>query len=83
MKKKKTKKKQVKESDKELLKYLDMAVELEKSSTRFYTTARKKVNDYNMKMLLNVMIEKEKEHLASVTKMRNLVKQNKKLLYFN
>ena len=53
--KKKTPKKtaKVSDSDKELLKYLNEAVKLEKSAMRFYTTARNKTSNFNMKAILS------------------------------
>ncbi|HII71646.1 TPA: hypothetical protein HA265_02725 [Candidatus Woesearchaeota archaeon] len=62
------------DSDKELLKYLDEAVKLEKSSMTFYSTARNKVSNFNMKALLNAFLTVEVEHLIAVTMVRDLVK---------
>ena len=67
----------VSDEDKEILKYLDEAVKLEKASMRFYATARNKVTNFNMKSLLNAFLTVEVEHLMTVTKVRNLVREKK------
>ena len=54
------------------LKYLDLAVELERNTNQFYETARGKVKDPNMKRLLNSLTDNETGHLDSVTKVRDL-----------
>ena len=64
--------------DKELLSYLNEAVKLEKSSVKFYTTARNKILNFNMKSLLNAFLTVEVEHLVSVTKVRNAIRDKKK-----
>lgn len=63
--------------DKELLKYLDEAVRLEKSAMQFYSTARNKVTNFNMKSLLNAFLTVEVEHLVTVTKVRDLVRSKR------
>jgi rubrerythrin len=54
------------------LRYLDLAVELEHNTNKFYETARDKVKDPNMKRLLGSLMDHETGHLASVTKVRDL-----------
>lgn len=66
----------MKYDDPELLKYLDEAVKLERSSMTFYTAARNKASNFNMKSLLNAFLTVEVEHLLTVTKVRDLVKKN-------
>ncbi|MFC1723697.1 ferritin family protein [Nanoarchaeota archaeon] len=74
---KKSTKSKISDSDKELLKYLEEAVKLERASMRFYATARNKVTNFNMKALLNAFLTVEVQHLVAVTKVRNLVKAKK------
>jgi len=64
-----------KNDDPQLLKYLNEAVKLEKSSMKFYTTARNKTSNFNMKTLLNAFLTVEIEHLLTVSKVRDLVKK--------
>ena len=54
------------------LKYLDLAVELERNTNEFYETAREKVKDPNMKRLLTSLTDYETGHLDSVAKVRDL-----------
>jgi len=54
------------------LKYLDLAVELERNTNEFYVTAWEKVKDPNMKRLLSSLTDHETGHLESVAKVRDL-----------
>jgi len=58
--------------DPETLKYLDLAVQLEQNTSKFYKTALAKINDPNMKAMLNAVTEHESGHLRSITKVRDL-----------
>lgn len=65
------------EAEKETLKFLNLAVDLEKSSMKFYTDALNKISDFNMKSLLEALMGNERDHLASVTKIKMLYEDGK------
>ena len=65
------------QEDKETLKYLQLAVKLEQNSLKFYTIARNRVSDFNMKTLLNTLLQNEIDHLAKVTRMKILFQKGK------
>lgn len=46
-----------------LIKYLNLAIGIEKRGIKFYSDSLKKVNDKNSKGLLNFLIKQEKMHL--------------------
>ncbi|NQU78978.1 hypothetical protein HQ545_04380 [Candidatus Woesearchaeota archaeon] len=46
------------------LKYIKLAMETETKGIQFYKQAKRHVNDYNMKRLIDVLLEQEYVHLA-------------------
>ncbi|MFC1741626.1 ferritin family protein [Nanoarchaeota archaeon] len=64
MAKKAVKRKAVpKKTDDQVLKYIKLAIDTEKRGIKFYTEAKKRVDDYNMTQLMNVLLEQERIHL--------------------
>ncbi len=66
-KKKKTVKKSSKDDKSDILKYIHLAIEVEKRGIAFYTEAKKTVDDYNMTRLMDVLLEQEHIHLKFFT----------------
>jgi rubrerythrin len=48
---------------KEMLRYIQLAIDTEKRGIAFYTEAKKTVDDYNMNRLMDVLLEQEQLHL--------------------
>ncbi|MBN1544330.1 hypothetical protein JW898_02605 [Candidatus Woesearchaeota archaeon] len=59
----------------DLLRYMSLAVDTEKRGIEFYTEAKKKVNDYNMTRLMDVLLEQECIHLKFFTDIYNAEKK--------
>jgi rubrerythrin len=72
---KKTVKKPAAQDRKELLKYIQLAIDTEKRGIKFYTEAKKQVNDINMTMLMDVLLEQEQIHLQFFTEVYNAEKK--------
>ena len=51
----------------DILKYIKLAIETEKRGIKFYTDAKRMVDDVNMNMLMDVLLEQEKIHLKFFT----------------
>lgn len=67
MAKKKVKKKPAAQDKKEILRYIQLAIDTEKKGIKFYTEAKKMVDDANMNMLMDVLLEQEHIHLKFFT----------------
>lgn len=75
--KKRIPKKAAPKRDKEdLLSYIKLAINTEKRGIKFYTEVKKKVNDYNMKRLMDTLIEQEKIHLSYFTQIYDAEKKS-------
>ena len=60
---------------KELLRHIKLAIQTEKRGIKFYTEAKRIVDDYNMNKLMDVLLEQEHVHLKFFM---NLYKAEKK-----
>ena len=67
------KKKPVKTDD--ILKYIHLAIDTEKRGIKFYSEAKKKVDDYSMTRLMDVLLEQEHIHLKFFTDVYNAEKR--------
>jgi rubrerythrin len=54
------------------LRYLELAVELERNTNKFYETARDEAKDPNMKRLLDSLMDHETGHLGTIARVRDL-----------
>ena len=63
------------QDDKNISRFMLLAIDTEKQGIKFYTAAKKKANDYNMSKLLEVIIEQEKKHLAAFTAIHDAEKK--------
>jgi rubrerythrin len=67
------KKKPVKTDD--ILKYIHLAIDTEKRGITFYSEAKRKVDDYSMTRLMDVLLEQEHIHLKFFTDVYNAEKR--------
>ncbi|MFH1064191.1 MAG: ferritin family protein [Candidatus Woesearchaeota archaeon] len=51
----------------DILTYIKLAISTEKKGIKFYTEVKSKINDYNMKRLMDTLIEQENVHLKYFT----------------
>jgi rubrerythrin len=58
----------------DILRYMKLAINTEKRGIKFYSTAKKKVNDYGMSRLMDVLLEQEHKHLAAFVDIYNAEK---------
>jgi|GEM_PF-2705531 len=58
----------------EMLKYIQLAINTEKRGIKFYTEAKKNINDYNMSRLMDVLLAQEHIHLRFFTQLYNAEK---------
>jgi len=58
--------------DPETLEYLNLAVELERNTNKFYKTALEKIKDPDTKSVLHAVTEHESGHLESIARVRDL-----------
>lgn len=65
------------DTDKETLKYLKMAFELEKKALHFYMDTRNHTTDFNMKTFLNTLLDLEINHFNTVGRVKRLYEQKK------
>jgi rubrerythrin len=69
-------KKPVKKSPKDdILKYIHLAIDTEKRGITFYSEAKRKVDDYSMTRLMDVLLEQEHIHLKFFTDVYNAEKR--------
>ncbi|MBW2971533.1 ferritin family protein [Candidatus Woesearchaeota archaeon] len=59
----------------DILRYIKLAMETEKRGIDFYTEAKKKVDDYNMTRLMDVLLDQECIHLKFFTEIYNAEKK--------
>jgi len=69
----------VKESDEqraEFLRFLKLAMSMEREGVKFYTKVKLQVDDFNMSQLMKVIMDQEREHLRIVTEVYNAEKKD-------
>jgi rubrerythrin len=63
------------EGRKDILKFIKLAINTEKRGIKFYTQAKRRVDDINMNRLLDVILEQEHTHLKFFTHIYNAEKK--------
>ncbi|MBU2561799.1 MAG: hypothetical protein KKD17_05875 [Nanoarchaeota archaeon] len=63
------------DSNEDILKYIKLAMDTEKRGIDFYTEAKRKVDDYNLTMLMDVLLEQERLHLKFFTEIYDAEKK--------
>ncbi len=58
--------KETPEQRKEFLRFLKLAMQTEKEGIKFYGQVKRRIDDYNMNRLMEVIMEQEREHLRIV-----------------
>lgn len=59
--------------------YLEIAMQIEKDGAKFYSSAAKKINEYNSKKLLQFLAGEEKKHLVYLQNVLKSVRSKKSL----
>ncbi len=49
----------------DIIKYINLAISTEKRGIKFYSEAKKKVSDYNLTRLMDVLLDQERIHLKA------------------